>query len=106
MKRTDPTPIVSCRRFAKCGDRSIYWCRKFRDKAERCQGCELIRHHVRPNVKTENGVTLRRCTVCGRFLRLNWFYPKRIIRNGKAYLTYSCECRICVSEKHKLRQSI
>ena len=64
--RNNPTPIASCRRFSKCGERSVHWCRKFRDVDEHCKGCTLIKNHVRHNVKVEDGITLRRCSVCGK----------------------------------------
>ena len=97
-----PIPIASCKRFAKCGERSLHWCRAFRDKEKHCQNCTLIKNHVRHNVREENGVTLRRCSVCGKFLPLRLFYPKKIIRGNKIYYTYSSYCRICTSNRYRM----
>ncbi len=105
-----PIPIASCKHFAKCGERSLYWCRTFRDKEDKCKDCTLIKSHVRHNMKEVNGEVLRRCTICGEFLPLRLFYLRYAQRQTKkglrTYVAYSSYCRLCIAKKYQQQKKI
>lgn len=48
------------------------------------------------NYRNENGILYKRCTHCGRFFRLNYFYLLKYRRNGKGYETLQSWCKFCM----------
>ena len=94
----------NCKRLAKCGMRSVRWCRTFRDTCEECRDCTLIHRIQRSNMMTVDGVELRRCGHCGRFLPLSRYYRKNIRQHAKVYHTYSSWCAFCISRSNYERR--
>ncbi len=88
-----------CKRLSKCGKHSFYYCRKNRETDDECIHCKWIRRHHRHATKMENGVKLRKCPTCERFLPLHRFYPKKAYYKDKIYRTLSSSCKMCTSAK-------
>lgn len=99
MNVKQSVPRVDCIHFAKCGKKSIAHCREYRETDEECTGCKLIEVRSSKNYKTMNGVvTTKRCSKCGQFLSLHWFYKRYVKKGTKVYHTYSSACKICVNK--------
>ena len=93
-------PRIDCKKFARCGKKSLGHCRRYRDKDEECSSCQLIYRRQRDNMRTgPDGKMLRRCSICGNWYYLHRFYPKTMKYKEKKYFTYSSECRRCKSAK-------
>lgn len=93
-------PRIDCKKYAKCGKKSIAHCRKYRNSDNDCIGCQLIRRRKSDCYKLgPDGRELKRCSSCGEFLPLHRFYPKRIIRGEKVYNILTSACRCCTSRK-------
>ncbi|WP_300701277.1 hypothetical protein [Bacteroides sp.] len=62
------------------------------------------------NYMSIGGVLHKRCSHCGQFFRLNYFYPLKYTRNGKRFETLQSWCKFCtitencrrVKEKSKI----
>lgn len=50
------------------------------------------------NYRTENGVLQKRCSHCGKFYRLNYFYSLKYQRNGIEHETLQSWCKFCMIE--------
>lgn len=50
-----------------------------------------------------SGVLHKRCTHCGKHLRLNYFYPLKYRRNGKDYETLQSWCKFCMITENAKR---
>lgn len=54
------------------------------------------------NYMNIDGVLHKRCTHCGKYHRLSYFYPLKYRRDGKEYETLQSWCKFCmVSENCK-----
>lgn len=92
-------PRIDCVRFAKCGKKSLAHCRKYRGTDEECAGCKLIKCRSSTKyVTSKRGNVLKKCSCCGRSLKLNWFYRRIVKRNDKIYQTHSSACRMCINK--------
>ncbi|MDD3037917.1 hypothetical protein [Bacteroides sp.] len=99
----NPIPRIDCKKFARCGDKSLSYCRRYRGKSEACAGCTLIKRKAK-NRTVVGGKEMKLCTHCGRALPLNRFYYQHSQRGGKTYYFYSSWCRMCTSENNNTRQ--
>lgn len=52
------------------------------------------------NYSNISGVLYKRCTHCGKHLRLNYFYPLKYIRSGKKYETLQSWCKFCMTTEN------
>ena len=98
-----------CTHFAKCGERSIVYCRRYGEKE--CASCNLVKRKPRNRVITD-GVELKLCTHCVKTLPLHRFYFRTVYRNGKSYHLNNSWRRFCMSvsksktnEKNELKSS-
>lgn len=92
-------PRIDCIHYAKCGKKSLSHCRKYRETDKECTGCALIKMRSSKNYKITDEVDKKRkCSRCGQFLALHWFYKRNIKRGDKTYHTHSSVCKICVSK--------
>lgn len=58
---------------------------------------------TKTNYHNQNGVLHKRCTHCGKFFRLNYFYPLKYRRNGKEYETLQSWCKFCMVAQNSKR---
>ncbi|MEB3375599.1 hypothetical protein SFC43_28480 [Bacteroides sp. CR5/BHMF/2] len=58
-------PRTDCTHFAKCGERSIAYCRRY--GAHECLSCRLVKRKPKNRVIVD-GVERKRCTHCGKVL--------------------------------------
>ena len=98
IHQTSPRP--DCTQFAKCGKRSIAYCRRYGEKE--CISCDLVKRKPRNRVIVD-GVELKLCTHCGKTLPLHRFYNRTVYRNGKSYHLKTSWCRICMSDSQRMR---
>ena len=75
-------PRTDCTHFAKCGERSIAYCRRYGERE--CLSCQLVKRKPKNRVIVD-GVERKRCTHCGKVLPLHRFYDRIVVRNGKSY---------------------
>ena len=87
-------PRTDCTHFAKCGERSIAYCRRY--GARECISCRLVKRKPKNRVIVD-GVERKRCTHCGKVLPLHRFYDRTVFRNGKNYHLKTSWCRLCMS---------
>lgn len=87
-------PRTDCTHFAKCGERSIAYCRRY--GARECISCRLVKRKPKNRVIVD-GVERKRCTHCGKVLPLHRFYDRTAFRNGKNYHLKTSWCRLCMS---------
>ena len=87
-------PRTDCTHFAKCGERSIAYCRRY--GARECISCQLVKRKPKNRVIVD-GVERKRCTHCGKVLPLHRFYDRTVFRNGKSYHLKTSWCRLCMS---------
>ena len=88
------SPRPDCIYFAKCGKRSIAYCRRY--GAKECVSCNLVKRKPRNRVIVD-GIERKRCTHCGKVLPLHRFYDRIVVRNGKSYHLKTSWCRLCMS---------
>lgn len=98
IHQTSPRP--DCTHFAKCGKRSIAYCRRYGEKE--CISCDLVKRKPRNRVIVD-GVELKLCTHCGKTLPLHRFYNRTVYRNGKSYHLKTSWRRICMSDSQRMR---
>ncbi len=87
-------PRTDCTHFAKCGERSIAYCRRY--GAHECLSCRLVKRKPKNRVIVD-GVERKRCTHCGKVLPLHRFYDRTVFQNGKSYHLKTSWCRLCMS---------
>ena len=92
IHQTSPRPDGT--HFAKCGERSIAYCRRY--GARECISCRLVKRKPKNRVIVD-GVERKRCTHCGKVLPLHRFYDRTVFRNGKSYHLKTSWCRLCMS---------
>lgn len=51
---------------------------------------------AKKNYLNISGVLHKRCTHCGKYLRLNYFYPLKYQRDGKQHETLQSWCKFCM----------
>lgn len=57
---------------------------------------------MKANYQNQNGVLYKRCSHCGKYFRLNYFYALKYRRNGKEHETLQSWCKFCtVTENNK-----
>ena len=88
---------IDCHAFAKCGNKSLAHCRRYRDKDPECKGCALLVRRVANRKYDSNGREMKRCIRCHRYYYFDKFYDFRIKRGGKLYKYKSSRCRMCVT---------
>lgn len=93
-------PRSDCAHFAKCGKRSIAYCRRY--GAYECAGCCLVKRKPKNRIMID-GVVKKLCTHCGNYLPLHSFYNRTVFRNGKSYHLKTSWCRLCMSEVQRER---
>lgn len=89
-------PRSDCVCFAKCGKRSLAYCRRY--GALECTSCGLVKRKSKNHV-FEDGVEKKLCTHCGRVLPLHRFYDRRVCRGNREYHFKTSWCRQCMSAK-------
>ena len=87
-------PRTDCTHFAKCGERSIAYCRRY--GARECTSCQLVKRKPKNRVIVD-GIERKKCTHCGKVLPLHRFYDRTVVRNGKSYHLKTSRCRLCMS---------
>ena len=55
---------IDCHAFAKCGNKSLAHCRRYRDKDPECKGCALLVRRVANRKYDSNGREMKRCRMC------------------------------------------
>lgn len=98
IHQTSPRP--DCTHFAKCGQHSIAYCRRY--GAKECVSCNLVKRKPRNRVIVD-GIELKLCTHCKKALPLHRFYDRTVYRNGKSYHLKTSWCRICMSDNQRMR---
>ncbi|WP_211458523.1 hypothetical protein [Bacteroides salyersiae] len=93
-------PRSNCTSFAKCGKRSLAYCRKY--GASECGPCETVKRKPRNRVIVD-GKERKTCSRCGNLLLLSCFYDRAIYRNGKVYHIKTSWCKMCISEDNRER---
>lgn len=93
-------PRADCTHFAKCGERSIAYCRKY--GAIECVSCRMVKRKPKNRVIV-NGTEKKLCTHCGNLLPLHRFYDRTIVRKSKSYHLKTSWCRICMSGTQRER---
>lgn len=88
-------PRSDCTSFAKCGNHSLAYCRRY--GASECGPCEIVRRKPRNRVVVD-GVERKLCTHCGRALPLSRFFDRTARRNGKEYHLKASWCKMCMAE--------
>lgn len=98
------------KRFAECGDRSKWYCWKYRYLDPICKKCSLYKcRGKRSKVKKVGGVKVATCKYCGETLPLTEFYMSRKIHfdrfgNKLNYAFYIYRCKKCTEKA--VRESI
>ena len=88
-------PRSDCTTFAKCGKRSLAYCRRY--GTIECGPCEIVKRKPRNRVIVD-GVECKLCTRCGRVLPLFRFFDRIAHHNGKEYHLKTSWCKMCMSE--------
>ena len=89
------TPNITPNRLhAKCGKRSIAYCRRY--GSIECVSCDLVKRKPKNRVIV-NGIERKLCTHCGKLLPLHRFYDRTIYRNDRTYHLKTSWCRLCMS---------
>ena len=91
-------PRKDCKVFAKCGEKSLSHCRRYRGNDEECISCTLIRRKPQNRKFDTNGREMKKCTLCGHYFYLYRFYDRVIHHGDKTYYCKCSRCRMCMSK--------
>lgn len=81
IHQTSPRP--DCTHFAKCGERSIAYCRRYGEKE--CASCNLVKRKPRNRVITD-GVELNYVLIAGKPFRCTGFITGQYIGTVRAII--------------------